>query len=1257
MKLAGGMSLADILQGPLGMLSHPNLEHVSTEKASNFDERKFGLTAEKMKEVSDWLKSPEHQVVVVEGPTGSGKSTALPNWLMYPPKGLPQNQYLRHGQILITQPRIVATEGIAAYVGNTLMGASVGKGFDIGFGHSGSRSTDWRNSIVFRTDGQLLNLIQRDALDGLSVIMIDEAHERSVNIDLILKLLKSKLILYPNLKLIISSATIDAQMFANYFGERTAKVVSLEGKSVFGYGEPNFTDPDKALDFTDEKGLKKQVGPELVKRIKWLINEMKVGKKVTGDILGFLHGVQPIDDAVQALKSWASQDKKSKIRVEVYPLYRDLTKAEQRIIQEANENPNLIRVILSTNIAEASVTVDGVVYVVDSGVENQARWNPTVGTTEVTLVRTSKANCEQRWGRCGRNRPGEVYCLYSKEQFESELFAEYPTPEIQRSNLEGTILSAKAAGAEDVFTGWLENPPEEELKRALSVLKAKGALSKEEYLTEYGALLRYFSYPAELADLIMLADRMGCVVELATLLPFIKNGGSRFFLKWDRSWGRYKKRRAAKIHTELMRGCKDDVEFVLKVCKAYEERPWTTFHRKGRLSEKQQKELRIQWAEDNFIDYEVIEDVLYTERVDLLQRLFTRRKSDAFRNIELGLLDKVRFLLLWAFPDQHDNIIFSPNPDKYVFNPHQEKLPNSLLTVNTFCTQDALTKAQKLTGKSIFQLAQGLREVKIEDMQPKEVWERVFIEQHYPLGSNFHCKPAAKVTSNDSGKYVPVRIVRLEKLAQKKKPKGAKRAKKKKTTVPKGTHRLLNSAARLLVSESVSEKLISGEEVIATVQGYDFTEKGKPTVVLAPKDDFTSFDFFAGKNTVESEIEVEVIGISSYPMEYGRHLIVRDVDTKHEILMAISELCFGYEKDALEEIPIGIKFKVLVTSIDMKRREVKVSSLYFYQKWLDEVVEENTTRGKGITAGRVITVRSDEKITFLLDWSVPENALLVPLTADVKTLFQASGEFLLGNSYTVKFRCDSKYPSRVSLDSLPKKVYSYLGGKDESDGVFWDKEQNAICFKGRMDDLTYLELKSLDSDEVFQRAADYLFVLSNRLWVIEILDSEAIEKVRDELTNEILTVEIRGTTPYGIFVKIREGVEGFIHVREIYGYIKDATEIYSEGQIVNAQIMHFDEAEGRFELTMRIPENSPMNKYREGVGEVFPATIVNATTFGIFMRLEDGVDGLIHKSRLSFAGFVSMTVRAASQEKTTLDVRILSFEDDNGKIKIGLELA
>ncbi len=650
-----GVDLTEAIPGELGKVYHPDRPHVKKETEKTFDETKFGATPGKIVEIYNWLKSPKHQVVIVKGGTGSGKSTALPYWLIFPPEGVPKDFFTRDGQIAITQPRIVATTGVSKYLGS-LLGSSVGKGFDIGYRYSKDRNADRFNAAFMATDGTLINMIKMGQLSELSVVMIDEAHERSLNIDIILHLLKDQLPLYPHLKLLIVSATINAESFLEYFGKETATLVEFEPKSKFTYVE-NYADEKDKLSYDDPRQLKKQLVPALVKKVVWLLNEEVEGRKPRGHVLAFLQGVKPIEDAVTALRAAVLANPKMKDQIEIFPLYSDLSEEDtDRAI--GNTDTKKIKVIVSTNVAEASITVEGVVYVIESGVENQAQWEVEETKKMIELRLISKANARQRWGRSGRTRNGEVFCLYTKKQFDAML--DFPIPAIQRSSMDEIILKLKELGIDDYDKDWIDAPVGDELKRSVASLKGSGAIDGDDMLTEYGALLSKFQYPASLADLVIMADRFGCAVEIATILPIIKVGGFRSFLAHDTSWDEPTKQRAENVQKVLWQGCKDDVEFIFRMFSFWQNPPDAPGDKGD--SKKIIASRRDDWAKAFYVNFEMFDDGIVPEREKIMQLLSAHRKDRNTRNLEFDLLERVRMVLAFSIP-------FVPVTDSYNYNP------------------------------------------------------------------------------------------------------------------------------------------------------------------------------------------------------------------------------------------------------------------------------------------------------------------------------------------------------------------------------------------------------------------------------------------------------------------------------------------------------------------------------------------------------------------------------------------------------------
>ena len=658
--------------GFLGALSHPPRIHDLEDISQTYDLSKFTITDEGIRRLFSLMR--RHQVTVVVGPTGSGKSTFLPYRLMVPPPGEAPDTFTRHGQIVVTQPRIAATTSIPKFVAGELYGASLGVGYDVGFRYSGERATDWRNKLAYITDGTLINWIVSDQLGKLSVIVIDEAHERSLNIDLILGLLKARLPRHPSLKLIVASATIDAEKFVSYYADIPKELIAEEmadGQSLaeiadsHGVGyiefegkEPSWLleakvkpQPDRYGGLRYETRFREgepiamnqwsaQMSSLMAKKVCGILQAMERGEEVQGDILGFLHGKRPIEDACRRIREFIEEDENLVGKVDVFPLYAELGQPEQRAAYGSKKNPERRRVVISTNVAETSLTVEGIVHVVDSGLINETRWDPAIQTTIVLPTVHSQAGCRQRWGRSGRVRHGVVHCLYTEQQFVNE-FPPHTVPEIRRAPLEQVVLTAKAAGVDDVLSfDWIEKPSLDELKRSSLSLSRRGALDKELDLTEHGLELHGFTDHPDIANLMVLADRMACVVEMATLLAMTKAGGRQALLRWNRDWDATTKRHVNRIHRGLISPCQDDVEFYLKLYEAWAGDPQDKSHKASG------------WAKANYISHGVFERKVQVERDKLLRPLTGHKKNEELRRINFDLLTRLRMVLVYGLPDR-----------------------------------------------------------------------------------------------------------------------------------------------------------------------------------------------------------------------------------------------------------------------------------------------------------------------------------------------------------------------------------------------------------------------------------------------------------------------------------------------------------------------------------------------------------------------------------------------------------------------------
>lgn len=1199
-----GLNIIDIQAGVLGMLDHPEREHTQTKKEGLFEERDYGLTPKKMLEIFNWFKDPKHQVAVVVGPTGSGKSTALPHWLMYPPLTIPsdrQDQFTKNGQILVTEPRILATQGIAEHVGGTLLGGSVGEGFDVGFRHSKGRETDWRNTIVYETDGVLLNLIQKDDLDKFGVIMIDEAHERSLNIDLIIRLLRDKLPIFPKLKLIIASATINAELFRDYFEKGTAKIIKVKGKDAVGYVK-NFATDSEALPYDDPKQLREILVPSVVKKIKWLVKEMLEGKEVLGDVLVFLHGVDPIIESVDLLNSWINGDLKSEKKIEVYPLYSKLSQKEQEVVKQANKDKNKIRIIVSTNIAEASVTIDGVVHVVETGVEYQPTWNIDTRTTEIKMVTISRANARQRWGRCGRTKKGFVHCLYSEEQFgagvddddKSEsrhLFRKYPIPDIQRVNLETVVLNAVASGVTDLYEGWLEKPLKAELDRSISTLVENKALDDRVLLTDYGALLRYFPYTSVLADLIMLADRFGCAPEITALVPILKNGGYRRILSWEKNWDRYTKSEAAKAHRTLMKGCFDDIEFVLKIYSV-----WSSL---GGKSKKETERLRENWSTANYIDNEKMIEA-EKERQNVLERLFVKTRFKDYGKIRLSLLSRVKFLMLIGLSDQMRNANSESDPNEYTFDQFTNPDSESYATFSTYIEKENLKIAKKLARaakkKNYFVISEALRDV--ESNQARSLGEdtkaRLHLQFMFPRGAVVE---GTVISINKKDKATTLQIDSSSSTSQNKtKPSNDVQE------WPKNIEVFLDPYEDQISANT--EKI----KVNLVVKDFSFSEEGKGSLVVGTASEKSTFELFIENHDVGDEILLDVVGIRSYPMDYERHLVALEPNSGEELMIDGGELGFTSSSAILDLFSTGKQLNFFVERIDLDEQHVYASLLPFVQEKLEKLISEKIKRGRSaIVSGKVLEIRDDEKIIFLLEWSNPdEDFFLVVIAQPWSFAGKSLDEFSIGDKHSLRVDVERRKPISIDLDKVPKKVRHFL--EDQRDEKVW-LDKKTLYAKGRISLEEKFELESLSKKGEYRTALDRISWLTNQILVSQVIDEDLILKLAQKYKpNTLVDVIVKNAIKHGIFVELEPDVEGYIYVGNIYEHIDDASTKYAPGEILKAKVIEFSHLRGRFDLTLKIPENNPWTKYEKG--QKITGTVKSIADFGAFVELEPGIEAL-----------------------------------------------
>ncbi|CAN6546330.1 unnamed protein product [Malus baccata var. baccata] len=448
-----------------------------------------------------------HATTIVVGETGSGKTTQIPQYLK-------EAGWADGGRVIAcTQPRRLAVQAVAARVAEE-MGVKLGEevGYTIRFEDV---STQGVTMIKFLTDGVLLREMMDDPLlTKYSVIMVDEAHERSIATDILLGLLKKIQRRRPELRLIISSATIQAKSMSEFFQPRKSRrrpdgedlgpnmvpaVLSVEGR---GFNVQIHYVEEPVSDY-----LRAAVSTVL------LIHD----QEPMGDILVFLTGQDDIDAAVQLITEEAQNRGNNSSGLMLVPLYSGLPRAEQELVFTPTPRGKR-KVVISTNIAETSITLEGVVYVVDSGFSKQRFYNPITDIENLVVAPISKASARQRTGRAGRVRPGKCYRLYTEEYFAKEMSVE-GIPEIQRSNLVSCVIQLKALGIDNILGfDWPASPSSEAMVRALEVLYSLGVLDDDAKLTSpTGFQIAEFPLEPMIAKMILSSGELGCSEEIITI--------------------------------------------------------------------------------------------------------------------------------------------------------------------------------------------------------------------------------------------------------------------------------------------------------------------------------------------------------------------------------------------------------------------------------------------------------------------------------------------------------------------------------------------------------------------------------------------------------------------------------------------------------------------------------------------------------------------------------------------------------------------
>lgn len=442
------------------------------------------------------------QILVFVGETGSGKTTQIPQFVLF--DDLP---HLQRKMVACTQPRRVAAMSVAQRVANEM---DVTLGEEVGYSIRFENVTSQKTILNYMTDGMLLREAMNDHdLKRYSTIILDEAHERTLATDILMGLLKEVVVRRPDLKIIIMSATLDAAKFQRYFMD--CPLLAVPGRT---HPVEIFYTPEPERDYV-----------EAALRTVLQIH----ASEPEGDILLFLTGEEEIEDAVRKITLEVDEMVREADAgpMKTYPLYGTLPPAQQQRIFDPAPPPRKPggrpgrKCIVSTNIAETSLTIDGIVYVVDPGFSKQKVYNPRIRVESLLVSPISKASAQQRAGRAGRTRPGKCFRLYTEAAFKKELI-EQTYPEILRSNLSSTVLELKKLGIDDLVHFDLMDPPAPEtLMRALEELNYLACLNDDGDLTDMGRRASEFPLDPALAVMLISSPEFYCSNEILSLTALL----------------------------------------------------------------------------------------------------------------------------------------------------------------------------------------------------------------------------------------------------------------------------------------------------------------------------------------------------------------------------------------------------------------------------------------------------------------------------------------------------------------------------------------------------------------------------------------------------------------------------------------------------------------------------------------------------------------------------------------------------------------
>ncbi|GBG23781.1 ATP-dependent RNA helicase dhx8, partial [Hondaea fermentalgiana] len=575
-KGAGAKAVMDILEGDENPLTG---QPFSEKYRKILAKRKELPVFQFLDDVETKLR--ENRVIVVEGETGSGKTTQIPQFCVNAGFVSVSEKTGQRRVVACTQPRRVAAMSVARRVAEEM---DVTLGQEVGYTIRFEDVTCEQTQLKYMTDGMLLREAMLDpTLDRYSVIILDEAHERTLSTDILMGLLKELMVKCEHLRVVVMSATLDAEKFQTYFDN--APLLRIPGRT---FPVELFYTPEPERDYLDAA-------------VRAVVQIHRFEEP--GDILVFLTGQQEIEDCCARLEEEAESMTEEMGALCPVPLYASLPPRQQQRIFDTPPGPTIPggrpgrKVVVSTNIAETSLTIDGIVYVIDPGFSKQKVYNPRIRVESLLVTPISRASAQQRAGRAGRTRPGKAYRLYTEKAFKQDL-QEQTYPEILRSNLSTTVLTLLQLGIRDVVHfDYMDPPAPETLMRALEQLHYLGCLNDECELTEIGHQIAKFPLDPQLAAALVASPKHRCSNEILSIIAMLST--PQPFMRPKEAARAADQAKAQFAHTE------GDHLTLLNVFHAF----------------KQNREDK-QWCYDNFLQYRSLKnaDNVRTQLANLMQR-------------------------------------------------------------------------------------------------------------------------------------------------------------------------------------------------------------------------------------------------------------------------------------------------------------------------------------------------------------------------------------------------------------------------------------------------------------------------------------------------------------------------------------------------------------------------------------------------------------------------------------------------------------